>query len=47
MSEELQQKIFMIHERWARVLDNAGYLGVEHRHKEKEYGIKWRTAFKI
>ena len=20
---------------------------MEHRHKEKEYGIKWRTAFKI
>jgi len=28
------------------VIDNARYLGVEHRHKEKEYGIKWRTAFK-
>ena len=28
------------------MIDNARYLGVEHRHKEKEYGIKWRTAFK-
>ena len=28
-------------------MDNARYLDVEHRHKEKEYGIKWRTAFKI
>ena len=33
-------------DRWARVIDNARYLGVEYRHKEKEYGIKWRTAFK-
>ena len=33
-------------ERWAKVTDNARYLSVEHRHKEKEYGIKWRTAFK-
>ena len=33
-------------ERWAHVVDNARYLAVEHKHKEKEYGIKWRTAFK-
>ena len=33
--------------RWAKVADNARYLSVEHRHKEKEYGIKWRTTFKI
>ena len=35
------------HERWGNIVDNARYLDVEHRHKEKEYGIKWRTAFKI
>ena len=33
-------------DRWATVVDNVRYLEVEHRHKEKEYGIKWRTAFK-
>ena len=27
-------------------MDNAKYLGVEHKHKEKEYGIPWRTAYK-
>ena len=47
MANEMQQKIMVIHERWARVMDNASYIGVEHRHKEKEYGIKWRTAFKV
>ena len=46
MQKEQQHKIHLIHERWARVMDNASYIGVEHRHKEKEYGIKWRTAFK-
>ena len=33
-------------DRWATVVDNVRYLNVEYRHKEKEYGIKWRTAFK-
>ena len=33
-------------DRWATVVDNVRYLDVEHRHKEKEYGIKWRAAFK-
>tara|TARA_B110000285_G_C14699196_1_gene412657 strand:- start:248 stop:493 length:246 start_codon:yes stop_codon:yes gene_type:complete len=33
--------------RWAKVTDNARYLSVEHRHKEKEYGIKWRSTFKL
>ena len=33
-------------DRWATVIDNVRYLDVEHRHKEKEYGIKWRAAFK-
>ena len=28
-------------------MDNARYLEVEHRHKEKEYGIKWRAAYKL
>ena len=35
-----------MHERWARVLDNARYLGEEHRYKEREYGLKWRAAYK-
>ena len=34
-------------ERWARVIDNARYLSVEHLHKEKEYGIKWRAQYKV
>ena len=34
-------------DRWAKVTDNARYLSVEHRHKEKEYGIKWRSCFKV
>ena len=29
------------------MVDNARYLAVEHRYKEKEYGIKWRSAFKL
>lgn len=33
-------------ERWAKAIDNAAYLIFEHRIKEKEYGIKWRTAYK-
>ena len=39
---EIENMIYL----WDKVLDNAKYLGVEHRYKEKEYGIKWRTAFK-
>ena len=42
VSEKIQSQIHA----WDKVVDNARYLGVEHRHKEKEYGIKWRTAFK-
>ena len=34
-------------DRWCHVIDNARSLNVEYRHKEKEYGIKWRTAFKV
>ena len=34
-------------DRWCTVVDNARSLNVEYRHKEKEYGIKWRTAFKV
>ena len=40
-------KLMEMSDRWARVIDNVRYLEVEHRHKEKEYGIKWRTAYKI
>lgn len=32
---------------WEKLVDNAIYLGVEHRHKEKEYGIVWRTQYQI
>jgi len=28
-------------------MDNAKYLQYEHRYKEKEYGIPWRTAYKF
>ena len=31
--------------KWDKVQDNAKYLDSEHRYKEKEYGIKWRTAY--
>ncbi len=33
-------------EQWAHIFDNARYLGVEYRYKEREYGIKWRSAFR-
>ena len=33
-------------DKWTRLYDNARYLAVEYRHKEKEYGFKWRQAFK-
>ena len=39
-------RVFELHERWAKVIDNARYLGEEHRHKEKEYGLKWRAVYK-
>ena len=44
---ERMMKIDQMIYQWDKVLDNARYLGVEHRHKEKEYGIKWRETFKI
>ena len=28
------------------LLDNATYMPCEHKQKEKEYGIPWRSAFK-
>lgn len=34
-------------DRWAKTVDNSRYLQVEHKFKEKEYGIKWRTAFEL
>ena len=33
--------------KWDKVWDNAKYLGTEHKFKEKEYGIKWRSAYKV
>ena len=33
-------------EHWDRLRDYVKYLEVEHDLKEKEYGIKWRCAFK-
>ena len=47
LNPEVQKKLDAMAVRWAKVIDNARYLGVEHKHKEKEYGIKWRSAFKI
>ena len=34
-------------ERWSKAVDNFRYLDIEHRHKEKEYGVSWRTEFKF
>ena len=42
-----EKKMNVLCDRWATVVDNIKYLDVEHRHKEKEYGIKWRAAFKL
>ena len=39
-------RLQLLHERWARVIDSARYLGEEHRHKEKEFGLLWRDAYK-
>ena len=46
LDPEVEKKMNALAERWAKVTDNSRYLSIEHRHKEKEYGIKWRTAFK-
>lgn len=46
MPEAVSTKVLAQLEKWDSLIDNARYLGVEHRHKEKEYGIKWRTAYK-
>lgn len=43
---ELDDKLIHLLERWAKVTDNARYMIFEHRFKEKEYGIKWRTVYK-
>ena len=32
--------------RWVALLDNATYMPIEHIQKEREFSIKWRTAFK-
>ena len=47
LDPETEQKLKESAEKWAKLIDNARYLGVEHIHKEKEYGIKWRTVFKV
>ena len=47
MDPEVETKMMENVVRWAKVADNARYLSVEHRHKEKEYGIKWREAYKL
>ena len=39
---DVEQKL----EQWSHIYDNARYLSVEYRHKEREYGIKWRSVFK-
>ena len=33
-------------QRYVNLLDNATYMPCEHIQKEKEYGIRWRSAFK-
>ena len=47
LDSETEKKMVDQVTRWAKVTDNARYLSVEHRHKEKEYGIKWRSTFKL
>ncbi len=42
-----KQKTLLIVKKWEALYDNAKYLGCEHRHKEKEYGLKWRQAYKV
>ena len=32
--------------RWVNLIDNATYMPVEHLFKEKDFGIRWRSAFK-
>jgi len=32
--------------RWVNLIDNATYMPIEHLFKEKDFGIRWRTAFK-
>ena len=34
-------------ERFILLLDNATYMPSEHIQKEQEYGIPWRSAFKV
>ena len=36
-----------IMQRYITMLDNATYMPCEHIQKEKEYGIPWRSAFKV
>eukprot|EP00347_Sterkiella_histriomuscorum_P000466 403375749 len=35
------------YEQWKKLNNQARYLSSEHDQKEKEYGIAWRSAFKI
>ena len=39
------EKIFLYHERWAKVLDKSNFFTVEERQKEMENGAVWRHAF--
>ena len=34
-------------QRYICILDNATYMPCEHIQKEKEYGIPWRSVFKV
>ena len=47
MSRDKDPKTNELLIKWDKVMDNAKYLGDEHRYKEKEYGIKWRSAYKV
>lgn len=40
-------RLVSLHERWAKIIDKARYLGEEYRQKERENGIPWRAAYII
>ncbi|CDW79693.1 UNKNOWN [Stylonychia lemnae] len=35
------------YDNWKKLLNQSQYLSSEHEQKEKEYGIPWRSAFKV
>ena len=45
--QKKQEELDDFANRWSKAVDNFRYLDVEHRHKEKEYGVSWRTEFKF